>query len=509
LQPQQVLPFLGSTGITAVPAPAIDAHCYTDNSSTSVTSTSCALSNVTAGDAIWVIVTDNGSTNYLNISVGDGGDSFQLIIGPARDPGHNVLNEGWLAENVAGGSSVTVTSSWGGTSYKYTRIEAWALKNVPTKYVWDGNMVASAYGTSTSPAANSSNLTPANNYELLAEYLYAASGTITKGTNYSLVDGSSNSYGSTGYAYWSQTTATGDNGAWSNSANAGYFASLISFAPALTGSCDSTGLINWQGGTDTGSITAANLASGTFGLNPQPNAERLSRQPGWVTGIGGGSATPVYSAASYQPLYTSMNCAGFAGTGTGPTGHQVGVALTLTGGNVGESGPRLYILSTQTNASIIFPLWFTNGSNSSVFNVDSVAIGGALTLGTGNTDYANLNIVGNGTSIVATLEAPGGNSGTLTVDYNYCYVYIIKFVTAGVHTIKVYKAATVATTGCAEPLSSMTLAGTLTASGSVSGGGNPSYIGVFSQGSMSSTSGIVARVGDVKPDLDLGASSVW
>ena len=302
------------------------------------------------------------------------------------------------------------------------------------------------------------------------------------GTNYTRSDVSSN--GEIAQEYWLQTTATSSNGPFTNSNSLGYGDLMAAIAPQHGGACTTSVIGDWGGGTAGNAVALADLNNSVHGNYPQPNASRIDNKPGWTISGAPSSSILAYQSGGYHPFNTTQTCPFY--TGTGSTAAAVGLGRNLGTGN-GDYGVNNWFFTFAPKVQLTCVLDSNFAPQGSGGAVDSCTIFGGDNQGT--QDYVNLPLYDASTSnfsvhieVAASGASPSTGINVGTLDGSTCTVAVLTYVYQGDHSITVYQGST-----CAEPLSSMTNLGTLTATGSVSGGGYADRFSFFSGGSQGMT----------------------
>lgn len=463
----QSLPFPGpGAAAGGFPALAIGAHCQTNNGGSSSTTVACNMTPQAAGSSIWC---DLKYPVAVFTSIADSVNSgvYQFANASERDAAHSFEYGTWYKENVAA-SSTTITATWA-VSGANAQIACKEIKNVPTAYALDSSVLQSQPATGTNPS-NPNSYTPFANNAVVLSGAIIDTGTVTAGTNFTLLDNVS----TLNPEYWIQTTKTATTGPFTDASSASYAISMAAFGQNHAGNCNATMVIDFTGGIAGNTPTTVDLQLGTKGGQAQPNAENVSAnfKPGWT--VGSAAANITYSASAYQPLATARTCPFYTGTGTG----TVGLAHTTAavGGNV-----QYHFISTQPKAtwgvciSSDIPV-----ANNGTFDVLDFSGGNS----TGNPDFVALQWNSNGATSSWQLEAPGGmaNSSTSWTP-NTWYWMRLEYNQASFHKIYIY---TFSGSGCT---GTPTLKETLTANTSVTGGGPADTAAFYGGGSMTYAAG--------------------
>jgi len=448
----QSLPIGGIPVGSSYPAITVGIHGNHDNGASSATTvvqsgSDWASSNATptAGSTIYcdVKTPNTGAAYYISVADNvNSGNYFPAVAG-FREPNHNYQYSSFYKENVAA-SATTITATFGnGSGGTHAQIACAEIKGAPATYAADTSIVQSRQTASTNPS-NPNSYTPYNNNEIVWSGLTWDAGSLTAGTNYTLLDSAS----ALAHEYWIQTTKTATTGAFADSSSSDYGIGMFAFGQNHAGTCGVSGVIDWNGGTNGGTPAAADLQASTWGMQAQPSAE-ISYNPGWVVGGSGGTT---YNTAAYQALANSVTCPFYSGSGTGTNT----LGLDHAGGG-GTASPQLYFYTSASTVTLGACMSTTATAVTSK-SLDAIAIHGGDIVG--NTDYVNLQWNGSGNKWAIETHSGTVNS-TNTWSTGQQYWILLKYVQAGVHTISIY-------TGCGN---NPTLLETMTAPGSTSGGG--------------------------------------
>ena len=204
-------------------------HCT--SSGHQVTSVSCTLPNVTAGDLITV---EFGDRNGYETSISDnknGAHTRIYYVPDSTDPNYSGM--AYFANSASG--SVTVQVSLSATDWwAVVSVQAW--KGAATSSVLDTGAITQ-HLTSTSSTANANcgtAQTPAAAGELILSYMVAdADFSVTPGTNYTLIDLPNSPDNPAFPEYWIQTTAQATNGPFTSAAD-DWTVGCAAFKPAST-----------------------------------------------------------------------------------------------------------------------------------------------------------------------------------------------------------------------------------------------------------------------------------
>lgn len=406
-------------------------HVATNNGASSSTTVAVVLGTPTVGSAIVCDVKFQTDVNIVSVSDNVNG-AYLAVIAPLRDETHNFTVATYYRENVAASSTtVTLTYSAARTGGQMACKE---LKGAATSYALDSTVSASRHTTGTNANAGTT-MTPLGNGRFInATASFDSATTPTAGTNFTLLDGASVLWPE----YWIQTTATATTGPFTSS-NLGYAVALSAFAPAYSGTCDTSVVLDYHGGTPGNAVntTTLNGTSGNSyqdgaqrGGNVQPNSDRNydgianTNAPGWT--VGGTSANLTYVSDSAVPFATTLNCPSYSGTANS------GTVLRWTTAN-GVTGNATYFFPMPTPSSIAVGLCFWSD-----YSATDTFINDTWVLRAGN-DYVNMILDNVGSGVRVSIEAPGGGSGTYTLpNPSSKYWLAWQWNTGGTHHLNVY-----------------------------------------------------------------------
>ncbi len=187
---------------------------------TSAISVSVTLSGVKTGDLITVtIAAGSGATTFtVNDNVNSGNYTAANTQWVYTDNGST--GQTFYYPNSAAGN-ITITGTWGGAGEIIYAIFAQAWSGAATSNPQD-TIMTSELGTTTSanPTASVSNITPAQNGEVILGFLVSSLNVVpTPGTNYTMPSGLSTGLMQVFPQWWIQTTATPTNAPWTQASS--------------------------------------------------------------------------------------------------------------------------------------------------------------------------------------------------------------------------------------------------------------------------------------------------
>jgi len=329
----------GTAMLTVVgyPALALGAHARTDNSTTSSAAVVVSLGTPKAGSTIVCGFAFSNSAAFVSLVDNVNSGNYQPAASMMREAGHNYIQGIYYRENVAA-SATTVTLTYS-PAETHGRMECAEIQNTPTSYAFDSNVVAGQAISGANPITGGS-VVPTIAGEFIYAGLSESGGTVSAGTNFTLLDAMTGTSSAQWVPeYWIQTSAASTNGPYSDSTSASYGDQIVAFAPQQGGTCGVSAVMDWTGGTNGSAITAAALQSSTKGGAAQPNSDRAydggnsdRHAPGWVYT---GSAIK-FSSSAYAPLQTTRTCPFYTGSGSGTLG------LDLPTSDTSGTGPSYY-----------------------------------------------------------------------------------------------------------------------------------------------------------------------
>jgi len=458
--------FYGQGGAATYPAITIDGSVH-GSALCAGSSTTCAVTigTPTAGDTIFCDVVWNHSaanTSVLTDNVNSG--NYQPFVSCLREASGTNNYCSYYKENVAA-SSTTVTMTIG-TAETNSAISCRAIKGTPATYSADTSVVQSTTTTGTNPV-NANSYTPYANNEIVFSGMQSDSGTVTAGTNFALLDNVSRLFPE----YWIQTTATSTNGPFSNGTSSLYAIGMSAFGQNHAGTCGATAVIDWNGGTNSGTPNATTVLASLHGINAQSNAILGSYNPGVTVAASGAGLT--YNTAAYQAFGSSITCPFYAGSGTGSN------TLGLDHAGGGGTGLVEVFFETAQTTAVVQTCISTTATQTSGKSLDALAI--FANSNRGNADYVNLQWNSDGVNGIWKIETHAGTTTAFTNHWTTNSQYTVRetFVQAGQHSISIYS-------GCGH---NPTLIETQTANASVSGGGPPAQVDIGYAGNDTWTAG--------------------
>jgi hypothetical protein len=408
---------------------------------------------------------------------------YQPAVSRLRESAHNFLFATYYKENVAA-SATTITLTYT-TTGTHAQMACKEIKGVPASYALDSSVTQSQAVNGANPATSNS-YTPFANGEMVLSDAYISTGTVTAGTNFTLLDNT----GTLDPEYWIQTTKTATTGAFADVSAADNAVGMAAFGPNVGGNCDGTVVIDWSGAgaANAGTPTTTTLQASTHGDQAQPNADNVNPRPGvWI--LGGSAAGITYATAAYRPLVTSRTCPFYTGSGTGTLG------LAKTSNAAGGIGLGFDTLQSKVTHAACF---FTDTPVSHSGTIDTLSISGGDSIG--NPDYVLIQVNSNGSTSSFVLETQSGstNSSTAWVQ-NTSYWIRIEYNKASFHKAYNYTFSGANCTG------TPTLQETITASTTVTGGGPADTLSYFTA-SDSYATGTNFYFGSAIADIYYGSS---
>jgi len=377
-------------------------HGVKDNGVNSSSSVSVSVGTPTAGDLITCEVTfDSGNNNAL-VSVSDNNNGTYAAAVPVHLNSSMVQWFGiYYKENVYGSATtITLTTT---QSRPYEAISCQAWKGVAGANSLDTGFSQLQDAVSAPNPTTGSNKTPSANGELiLSAAALINAGTPTPGSNYSLIDGATQTRWWP--EYWIQTTATSTAGNYTWPTDT-WTDMMAAFLPKTSGDYTITAnpaSVNVAQGSQ-GTSTIATTISGGFNnaislsTSGVPNGTTVTFSPNPIAAPGNGSSTMTISVGANTAVGT------YPITVTGSGGgvqHTTTVTLTVT------AGPDYTITASPSSVSV------TQGSQ------------GASTLTTtisgGFNSAINLSASGvpNGTTVTFNpnpIAAPGSGTSVMTI----------------------------------------------------------------------------------------------
>lgn len=479
----------GSTVLTVTstsgnPPTAIGAHAATDNGTTSSTTVVVNITPQIAGSTLFCWTKFVNGSIFVSVVDNVNRGSYQPYNSQMRDNGHNYSIASYYHENVAASpTTVTLTYSPAGTAGQMACLE---IQNVPTSYAMDGNFVASIATTSTDPNSGTT-ITPSGDGQMILSSAQMDSGAPAAGSNYSLLDSASTYF----HEYWGQSTATATAGNFTDASLVGYGVMMAAVGRNLGGFCDATQMISWSGGIDGKTPAIADLQGGTYGGAAQPHADQINNAPGWSLVNSASGVT--YAAAAYQPFATSITCPFYSGAGAGSLGVSRDTSISAGG------GVSYHFDTTQPKVTARACIWTPDIPGNAGGYMDTFMVGGGDN--TGNFDFANVILQGNGANLSFASEFKSGTvtSPTIPVTSGSRYGALITYNQTGLHTISYYD-------GCGP---GAPLIGTQTAASATSGGGPADFVGFFSGTAMAFPGGYHVYIGAAKLDILYGGAVGW
>ena len=197
---------------------ALDGANHCSAGAINVSSVSCTLPNVTAGDLITVEFSDR---NGYMTSISDGANGTYGKIYYVADSGDpNYSGMAYFANSKAGSLTVKLALS---RSDHWAKISVQAWKGAAISGVLDQSAITQHLTSTTGTVANATCGAPQNPSgagELILAYLVNDNiPTVTAGANYTLIDGDSNNGNPSYPEYWIQTTGTATNGPFISAAD--------------------------------------------------------------------------------------------------------------------------------------------------------------------------------------------------------------------------------------------------------------------------------------------------
>jgi hypothetical protein len=206
-------PASSSTQIT------LDGSNHCTNGGSNVTSVSCTLSSVTAGDLITVEFSDR---NGYETSISDGANGAYTKIYYVQDSADpNYSGMAYFMNSASGSLTVKVSAS-GSDPWVLLSVQAW--KGASTTSVLDTGAITQHLTSTSGTVANAncgSAQSPAGAGELIIGYLVPDNDfSVTAGTNYTLIDVPSTSFGNPSFPeYRIQTISQATNGPFTSAAD--------------------------------------------------------------------------------------------------------------------------------------------------------------------------------------------------------------------------------------------------------------------------------------------------
>ena len=279
-------------------------HCT--NGGRNVSSVSCTLSSVTAGDLITVEFSDR---NGYETSISDGANGAYTKIYYVQDSADpNYSGMAYFMNSASGSLTVKVSVS-GSDPWARLSVQAW--KGASTTSVLDTGAITQHLTSTSGTVANAncgSAQSPAGAGELIIGYLVPDNNfSVTAGTNYTLID-TSNSNGNPVFPeYWIQSAATATNGPFTSAAD-DFTEGCAAFKPApsstqikLDGSNHCT-----NGGRNVSSVSCT-LSSVTAGdLITVEFSDRNGYETSISDGANGAYTKIYYVQDSADPNYSGM-----------------------------------------------------------------------------------------------------------------------------------------------------------------------------------------------------------
>ncbi len=335
-------------------------HCT--NGGYSVTSVSCTLSSVSAGDLITVeYADDHGLATSVSDSV-NGQYTNVYYVTDSADPNSSGIS--YHANSASGSVTVTVALS-GSDPWAFLSVQAW--KGAATSSVLDTSAITQQLTSTSGTAANATCGTaqsPSRAGELVIGYLVPDwDSSVTAGTSYTLID-TTTAYGNPGFPeYWIQTGLSATNAPFTNAAD-DWTSGCAAFKPMTT---PGSGKI----------ITVA--GSGYWGYTGDGGAATSARFA-YLNGIAVNAAGDMIISDGGNSVLRKVAAA---------TGIITTIAGTGTGGYAGDGGPA-------TSAELLSPMGVAVDSSGNIFFTDNggtvreiAASTGVITTvaGTGNWGY--------------------------------------------------------------------------------------------------------------------------
>ncbi len=378
-------------------------HGVQDSGSNSTNTESVSLGTPTAGDLITCEVTfDSGNSNAL-VSVSDNNNGTYAAAVPVHLNSSMVQWFGiYYKENVSG-SPTTVTLKTT-QSRPYTAIACQAWKGVASANSLDTGFSQLKDAVSAPNPTTGSNKTPTANGELvIAAVGLINSGAPTPGSNYTLIDGATQTRWWP--EYWIQTTATATAGNYSRGADT-WTDMMAAFMPSASGnfaiSASPTSLSIVQGGEGASTIST-NISGGfnsaiNLSATGVPNGTTVSFNPNPIAAPGNGSSTMTINVGANTAVGT------YPITVTGSGGgiqHSTTVTLTVTAAAdyAISANPSAVSIAQGKQGSSTISTTISGGFNSAI----SLSATG----------------VPNGTTVSFNpnpIAAPGNGSSTMTIN---------------------------------------------------------------------------------------------
>jgi hypothetical protein len=198
---------------------SLDGSNHCTNGGSNVSSVSCTLSSVTAGDLITVEFSDR---NGYETSISDGANGAYTRIYYVQDSADpNYSGMAYLMNSASGSLTVKVSES-GSDPWALLSVQAW--KGASTTSVLDTGAITQHLTSTSGTVANAncgSAQSPAGAGELIIGYLVPDNDfSVTAGANYTLIDVPSASIGNPSFPeYWIQTISQATNGPFTSAAD--------------------------------------------------------------------------------------------------------------------------------------------------------------------------------------------------------------------------------------------------------------------------------------------------
>jgi hypothetical protein len=450
-------------------------HGSKDNDTTSAATVVVGpLGTPTAGDTIVCeFVFDYGSTVTTvvdNVNSGDYLPAVSVHTNWSLGKRYGI----YYMENVAAANTTITLSYSPANTHGAMSCQAW--KGTAPAYALDSTFLQAQDGSSADPTTGT-NLTPFGDGRVVIAALGTASVTPTAGAGYALIDSDVNTRLHPEYVI--QTTKTATAGDYTAAADT-WYDQMAAFAPNTNGFCGTAAIMDWTGGTDGATVTAASLDASTKGGRKQPLSDVRT---GWA--LNGPATGMTFSTSAYQPLATTLDCPFCSGTGTGTLG------ITYSTTQPAHSAQYNFDTSSpKASAGVCFSTDLPNtdfGDPSDVFTVYANTGKGAL-------DYANVVISGNRSNLELYMETNAGNSPEhVPIVSGHKYWLSVQYVKDGTHNIQVYD-------GCE---ASPTLLGTVTYP-ALPNASLPNYLLIGSGGALTVTKDKNFFYGAVKLDFLYG-----
>jgi hypothetical protein len=470
-------------GIGTTTPITLGVHAAHDTAASSATTVVVGPITPTAGSTMYCAIKYPIASTLPSISDNVNSGVYQPAVSRLRESAHNFLFATYYKENVAA-SATTITLTYT-TTGTHAQMACKEIKGVPASYALDSSVTQSQAVNGANPATPNS-YTPFANGEMVLSDAYISTGTVTAGTNFTLLDNT----GTLDPEYWIQTTKTATTGAFADVSAADNAVGMAAFGPNVGGNCDGTVVIDWSGAgaANAGTPTTTTLQASTHGDQAQPNADNVNPRPGvWI--LGGSAAGITYATAAYRPLVTSRTCPFYTGSGTGTLG------LAKTSNAAGGIGLGFDTLQSKVTHAACF---FTDTPVSHSGTIDTLSISGGDSIG--NPDYVLIQVNSNGSTSSFVLETQSGstNSSTAWVQ-NTSYWIRIEYNKASFHKAYIYTFSGANCTG------TPTLQETITASTTVTGGGPADTLSYFTA-SDSYATGTNFYFGSAIADIYYGSS---